>query len=110
MEIFGGKLNRDSINVIVAKSDGVVDPMWIYFNFNDFSSGMISLFAMMFLNDWQDYLRMYSLIWDDQYNILVATYWISFMLISWYIILNILVAYVIDTYSQLEEATAEQER
>ena len=57
--LFGGKINYETINTLIEKSDGVVDPEWVYMNFNDFYMGFNTLFALIWENDWQVYVYMF---------------------------------------------------
>ena len=49
---FGGKISTDNIGDIVDAID--ISPDWVYLNFNDFFSGIVSLFGMMALNGWEN--------------------------------------------------------
>lgn len=92
--LFGGKINADSMVNIEAP------PLYKMMNFNDMPSAMITLFALMLVNNWQDITRM-----------LVAStinnreeYWLFFMLFyycSVVIGMNIFIAFILDMYDSV---------
>ena len=52
MRLFGGKISRDNITELQLMYPGDIDADWVYLNYNDYASGMMSLFGIMALNDW----------------------------------------------------------
>lgn len=107
MEVFGGKINCQlfkDINNLNEDTDISPDYMWL--NFNDFASGLITLFSMMLFNNWQ-------FIWQ-QFNFAVESdmitngFFLSFIILSSYIIMNILMAFVIDVYTSIEESVRKE--
>jgi hypothetical protein len=44
-----------------------IDSLWVYLNYNDYASGMMSLFGIMALNDWQFIVLLYSACTGDRY-------------------------------------------
>ena len=57
--LFGGLINYESIKVLAANSNDVVDTEWVYLNFNDFYMAFNTLFGMMWENDWEQYVYMF---------------------------------------------------
>lgn len=57
MEIYGGKINEDEFHEMIMLNPGNYAPDYIFLNFNDFFSGVITLFSMQLFNNWQ-------FIWD----------------------------------------------
>lgn len=54
MEIFGGKITSTAFeNLFEANPDTGVASDYIWLNFNDFASGLLTLFSMMLFNNWQ---------------------------------------------------------
>ena len=49
---FGGKISIDNIDAI-AEAIGISEA-WVWLNFNDFFSGIVSLFGLMALNGWEN--------------------------------------------------------
>jgi hypothetical protein len=73
--------------------------MWVYLNYNDFASGINSLFGIMALNDWQFMVLMYDACLDGENFALVFFFFVSFIMTAYFTVLNILVAFIIDAYS-----------
>lgn len=78
--------------------------------------GINTLFAIMALNDWQDMVKIFCAAlaldhsdnpedavqkYDNTNYVIVQMFFITFMIATYYVILNILVAFIIDAYSQL---------
>lgn len=58
IEIFGGKINSNTfLRLLTVNPDAGIAGDYIWLNFNDFPSGLITLFSMMLFNNWQ-------FIWD----------------------------------------------
>jgi len=81
-----------------------IEPDWVYMNYNDFGSAVISLFGMMALNDWENILKLYVAATSEEYNTVITFYFISFIVISFYVILNIFVTFIINAYSEINDA------
>ena len=72
-----------------------------------------TLFGFIWLNGWEQMTFMYQLAFNPEYtpqkpipskyDFLIISFFVSFFMMSWYIIMNILVAFVIDTYTAMEE-------
>ena len=99
--IYGGKITTRAIaKLFYLNPDFDASPDYMWLNFNDFLSGLITLFSMQLFNNWQ-------FIWD-QFNFVIdnwivsALFFFSFMLMSTYVIINILMAFIIDVYTSIE--------
>ena len=58
IEIFGGKINSQVFEELFeVNEDTEIGGDYIWLNFNDYASGLITLFSMMLFNNWQ-------FIWD----------------------------------------------
>ena len=75
----------------------------MYLNFNDYGSAVNSLFAIMFLNDWQFLVDMYVSVCTGFAAEMVPWFFIWFICRSNYLVVNILVAFIIETYSSIEQ-------
>jgi len=75
-------------------------------NFNDFNSGMVTLFVLMVVNNWfvitGAYIRAAGTRW-------AAAFFVSFFLLVNLIVLNILLALIIDVSSTVKEELEQQE-
>ena len=107
--LFGGVINTNSIVTIVANSDGLVDPSWVYLNFNDSIMSINTLFSFIWLNGWEQMLFMYQLAFNHDEDGRIILFFVSFFSMAQYIILNILVAFVIDVYSSIKETMEEED-
>jgi len=103
LEFFGGKINTDEINKLMLEFPDDIDESWIYLNFNDYVMSLNTLFGMMWQNDWQDIVFMYELIYNQQKDTAVILYFASFMQLANLIFVNIIIAFVIDTYQSIDE-------
>ena len=84
-----------------ATSDISGDYIWL--NFNDFASGLITLFTMMLFNNWQFIWYQFNYTLDDD-DLTTNAFFLSFMLIASYVIINIIMAFTIDVYTSIENA------
>lgn len=106
MEIYGGLVTSQLLKDIKERdpnSEILNTPDYIYLNFNDFVSGLLTLFTFMLFNNWQ-------FLWEQFVETNGKTYvanlfFLSFMLMSTYVIINILMAFIIDVYTSIEESS-----
>ena len=107
MQIYGGKINSAIFErFFELNPDAEIGGDYIWLNFNDFASGLITLFSMQLFNNWQ-------FIWE-QFNFTIESrvttncYFLSFMVMATYVIINILMAFIIDVYTSIEDAQNEE--
>jgi len=107
MEIYGGKINTEVFHQIFEHNpDTEIGGDYIWLNFNDYFSGIITLFSMQLFNNWQ-------FIWE-QFNFTIENplitniYFLSFMILSTYVLINIIMAFVIDVYTSIEDSMNEE--
>ena len=67
---------------------------------------MNTLFGMMWLNDWEAIVYMYELVLNEEKDTAVLLYFVTFMELSNLIFVNIIIAFVIDTYQSIDETLA----
>ena len=102
MRIYGGKINMENFaRMFFMNPDFDSSPDYIYLNFNDFLSGLITLFSMQLFNNWQFIWDQFNFVIDNR--VVSTLFFISFMIMSTYVIINILMAFVIDVYTSIEE-------
>ncbi|KAG0562969.1 hypothetical protein KC19_9G186300 [Ceratodon purpureus] len=76
-------------------------------NFNDFQSGMVTLFDLLIMGNWQ--------IWMDSYTTLTGKWWTIFFFWGFYVIavlflLNLIVAFVLEAFfSEMEISASAKE-
>ncbi|XP_024987640.1 two pore calcium channel protein 1B [Cynara cardunculus var. scolymus] len=92
IQIFGGIVNAGNPDL---PSTDLADSDYLLFNFNDYPNGMVTLFNLLVMGNWQ--------IWMQDYAILTGTAWsyayfISFYLITVLLLLNLIVAFVLEAF------------
>ncbi|CAN4103325.1 unnamed protein product [Withania somnifera] len=92
LQIFGGIVNTGNPNLA---STDLADNDYYLFNFNDYPSGMVTLFNILVMGNWQ--------VWMQSYKELTGTAWtyvyfVSFYLISVLWLLNLIVAFVLEAF------------
>ncbi|XP_019194318.1 PREDICTED: two pore calcium channel protein 1A-like [Ipomoea nil] len=92
LQIFGGMVNAGNPNL-----DGtdLSDNDYLLFNFNDYPNGMVTLFNLLVMGNWQ--------LWMQSYKELTGTSWSYVYFISFYVItvlwlLNLIVAFVLEAF------------
>lgn len=68
---------------------------YLLFNFNDYPNGMVTLFNLLVMNNWQ--------VWMQSYKDLTGTSWtlvyfISYYLLTVLLLLNLVVAFVLEAF------------
>ncbi|KAJ7948316.1 Two pore calcium channel protein 1 [Quillaja saponaria] len=102
LQIFGGIVNAG--NAKLEQTDLANDD-YLLFNFNDYPNGMVTLFNLLVMGNWQA--------WMQSYMELTGTYWtlvyfVSFYLITVLLLLNLVVAFVLEAFfAELELETSE---
>lgn len=97
MEIFGGKINKD---LTPALANAGISSTYIFNSFNDFGSGLVTLFELMIVNNWQFIVGMYETAMGTTY---VRWYFVFFYFFSVSVVLNIVVAFALDMYNSYYE-------
>jgi hypothetical protein len=102
MMIFGGDINSESFSQLFElNQDTEIGGDYIWLNFNDFSCGLITLFSMQLFNNWQFIWEQFNFMIED--NARTNLFFLSFMVMATYVIINILMAFVIDVFTSIEE-------
>ncbi|KAH6795492.1 hypothetical protein C2S51_036478 [Perilla frutescens var. frutescens] len=103
VQIFGGLVNDGNPNL--SKTD-LLDSDYLLFNFNDYPNGMVTLFNLLVMGNWQ--------VWMQSYKELTGTAWtyiyfISFYLITVLLLLNLIVAFVLEAFfAEMDLESAEK--
>ena len=95
--IFGGKVDANLPQILA--NDGV-STIYIYNNFNDFGSGIVTLFELMIVNNWQVIVEMFI---DATGISAVRWFFIFFYFFSVTVALNIVVAFALDLFNSYHE-------
>lgn len=94
---FGGLLNKNSRHLLKGLS---VSQDYIYLNFNDTLSSFITLFLLMLISGWNFVAEMYVATTGSEWT---KVFFITFYMLSSIMMLNIIVAFVIDMYMSVYE-------
>ncbi|XP_058220119.1 two pore calcium channel protein 1 isoform X3 [Rhododendron vialii] len=103
VQIFGGIVHAGNPKL---DGTGLDENDYLLFNFNDYPNGMVTLFNLLVMNDWQ--------VWMQSYTDLTGTSWtymyfISFYLIAVLLLLSLVVAFVLEAFfAEMELETSEK--
>ncbi|CAA6661126.1 unnamed protein product [Spirodela intermedia] len=103
VQLFGGIVNLGNPNV---ESTSLSDDDYLLFNFNDYPNGMVTLFNLLVMGNWQ--------VWMESYRDLTGTSWtliyfVSFYLITIVLLLNLVIAFVLEAFFAEIELEMENE-
>ncbi|XP_058101037.1 two pore calcium channel protein 1B [Magnolia sinica] len=106
LQLFGGIVN--SGNPKLGGTD-LSDNDYLLFNFNDYPNGMVTLFNLLVMGNWQ--------VWMQSYRDLMGTSWtliyfVSFYLLIVLLLLNLVVSFVLEAFfaeMELESTDASEE-
>ncbi|KAK6241690.1 hypothetical protein QUC31_014655 [Theobroma cacao] len=92
IQIFGGIVNAGNSNL-----DGtdLSDDDYLLFNFNDYPNGMVTLFNLLVMGNWQVWMQSYKELTGTSWTLV---YFISFYLITVLLLLNLVVAFVLEAF------------
>lgn len=96
MSLFGGLIRRDM--AVIVGTD--IPATYHLDNFNDFFSGLVTLFTLMVVNNWYVQVQMFVLVTNN--NTWYRIYFILFWYFSVIIGINIFVAFALDMYASVE--------
>ncbi|EPS65461.1 hypothetical protein M569_09313, partial [Genlisea aurea] len=100
LAIFGGIVNAG--NPKLSGTD-LEDNDYLLFNFNDYPSGMVTLFNLLVMGNWQAWMQSYK---ELTGTVWTYAYFISFYLIAVLLLLNLIVAFILEAFfaeMELEE-------
>ncbi|GAA0151477.1 ion channel [Lithospermum erythrorhizon] len=101
LQLFGGIVNAGNINL-----DGtdLSEDDYLLFNFNDYANGMVTVFNLLVMNNWQDWMKSYTDLTGTSWTLV---YFISFYIITVLLLLNLVMAFVLEAFfaeRDIEEA------
>ena len=91
--IYGGMIFKEQHDII---EDTTVPNVYVYNNFNDFASGLVTLFELMIVNNWWVIAEMYTDAIQSKWS---RVYFASFYFWCVLIVINLVVAFVIDMFT-----------
>ncbi|XP_051135328.1 two pore calcium channel protein 1A [Andrographis paniculata] len=92
VQIFGGVVYDG--NMDLDRTD-LKDNDYLLFNFNDYPNGMVTLFNLLVMGNWQAWMQSYKELTGTAW---VYVYFISFYLITVLLLLNLVVAFVLEAF------------
>ena len=98
-KVFGGWITKESM-IHINKVNFEVPTWYIPFNFNDYGSAYVTLFVLMIQNNWHLVTFMYTIL-DE--SLQVYLFFTCFYFMTVIVILNIVLAFIIDIYMSIEE-------
>lgn len=101
VQIFGGLVNSGNARL---SETALADNDYLVFNFNDYPSGMVTLFNLLVTVNWQAWMRSYKQLTDSAWS---YAYFVSFYLVTVLLLLDLVVAFVLDAFfvrMEIEEA------
>lgn len=101
LQIFGGLVYAG--NPTLEETD-LFNNDYLLFNFNDYPSGMVTLFNLLVMGNWQIWMESYRQLTGSSWSLI---YFVSFYLISVLLLLNLIVAFVLEAFfaeMELEKA------
>ncbi|GAB4859586.1 mitochondrial thiamine pyrophosphate transporter [Ancistrocladus abbreviatus] len=105
VQIFGGIVSAG--NPYLEGTD-LAENGYLLFNFNDYPNGMVTLFNLLVMGNWQAWMQSYEDLTRTSWTL---AYFISFYLITVLLILNLIVAFVLEAFfAELELEESEESR
>ncbi|KAF7822985.1 two pore calcium channel protein 1 [Senna tora] len=105
VQIFGGIVNAGNPKLDateLADDEAIVAPgffltvnSYLLFNFNDYPNGMVTLFNLLVMGNWQVWMQSYKELTGTSWTYL---YFVSFYLITVLLLLNLVVAFVLEAF------------
>jgi len=101
LEFMGGRISVDVVAQL-QQLDSEVSDTWVYLNFNDFVMSLNTLFGIMWQNDWEQLVVFYEMLFNHERDSVVNMYFIVFIELANLIFINIIIAFIIDTYQSID--------
>ncbi|CAM0882104.1 unnamed protein product [Alopecurus aequalis] len=101
LQIFGGLVYAGNPTL---EETALFSNDYLLFNFNDYPSGMVTLFNLLVLGNWQAWMESYWQLTGSSWSLI---YFVSFYLISILLLLNLIIAFVLEAFfaeMELEKA------
>lgn len=102
VQLFGGIVNYGNPNL---EATDLFANDYVLFNFNDYPNGMVTLFNLLVMGNWQIWMQSYSDLTGTSWTL---AYFISFYLITVLLLLNLIVAFVLEAFfAEMELETSD---
>lgn len=102
LQLFGGIVNPG--NPKLGQTD-LSDDDYLLFNFNDYPNGMVTLFNLLVMGNWQVWMQSY---WDLTGTSWTLVYFVSFYLLTILLLLNLVVSFILEAFfAEMELETSD---
>ncbi|XP_072966667.1 two pore calcium channel protein 1 [Typha angustifolia] len=92
LQLFGGIVSSGNPKL---EATGLFDNDYLLFNFNDYPNGMVTLFNLLVMGNWQVWMQSYMELTGTPWTL---AYFISFYLVTILLVLNLIVAFVLEAF------------
>nr|VDC91718.1 unnamed protein product [Brassica oleracea] len=92
VQVFGGLVNAGNKKLFETE---LAENDYLLFNFNDYPNGMVTLFNLLVMGNWQAWMESYKDLTGTWWSI---TYFVSFYIITVLLLLNLIVAFVLEAF------------
>ncbi|KAK9089272.1 hypothetical protein Scep_028354 [Stephania cephalantha] len=92
VQIFGGIVNPGNPKL---KGSELYDNDYLLFNFNDYPNGMVTLFNLLTMSNWQVWMQGYMELTGSAWTLV---YFISYYIITVLLLLNLVVSFVLEAF------------
>ena len=108
IEIYGGLITPQMFDEVTKLNpDTEIGHSYMWLNFNDFISGLLTLFSMMLGNNWQFIWGQFNFAIDGD-DLTTDLFFFTFIMLTQYVLINIIMAFVIDVYTSIEESVKKE--
>ncbi|GMP54562.1 hypothetical protein CsSME_00019699 [Camellia sinensis var. sinensis] len=102
LQIFGGLVNAGNPKL---EGTDLSDNDYLLFNFNDYPNGMVTLFNLLIMGNWQAWMQSYKELTGTSW---AYAYFVSFYLVTVLLLLNLVVAFVLEAFfAEMDLETSE---
>ncbi|XP_020581942.1 LOW QUALITY PROTEIN: two pore calcium channel protein 1 [Phalaenopsis equestris] len=102
VQLFGGLVNAGNAKL---ETTDLFEDDYLLFNFNDYPNGMVTLFNLLVMGNWQVWMQSYKDLTGSSWTLV---YFVSFYLITVLLLLNLVIAFVLEAFfaeMELESTT-----
>jgi two pore calcium channel protein len=89
--LFGGLAFEENEEI---QNNPAIPPLYIYMNFNDFGSGLVTLFQLLVVNNWFVTADMFATVTNKYARVYFAVFYMLVVLI----VMNLIVAFILDMF------------
>ncbi|CAL5336756.1 unnamed protein product [Camellia sinensis] len=108
LQIFGGLVNAGNPKLEgtdLSDNDFLDKGSYLLFNFNDYPNGMVTLFNLLIMGNWQAWMQSYKELTGTSW---AYAYFVSFYLVTVLLLLNLVVAFVLEAFfAEMDLETSE---